>query len=409
MVSRIINQFKNPLYKNSFFIMISSLSSAAIGFFFWMMAARLYLKGDVGIATALISSMNLIFLLSRFGLDVSIIRFFPQKDKSSIFSTTALITTLFTVVLGLIYIIGINIWSPELRILSSLQNTVLYILFLSANSIVGLTSVSFNAVRKAEYGFIQSLMVGSRVLILIPFVFLGAMGIYGAVGASLVLAGVVSLVLLARSGVKLSLRFDRKYLKEAFHFSAGNFIAGILLAAPAQILPLMALNLLGAEETAYYYIAFSITSLLIMIPTALSTSLFVEASHGEGLKNATMKSLRATFLVLIPAALALYFSGGWILELIGKDYASSGLELLRLLIVSSFFFAVCSTYITIKKVQKDILGLIFLSALMFCLPIGLGYVFMLRYGVAGIGYAYVAGYGIAALAVGGMVWREKWV
>jgi O-antigen/teichoic acid export membrane protein len=409
MVSRIIRQFKDPLYKNSFFIMLTSLSSAAFGFFFWVLAAKLYPKEDVGIATALISSMSLIILLSRFGLDVAIIRFFPEKDKSSIFSTTALITTFFTVVMGLIFIIGIDIWSPELRILSSLQNTALYILFIAASSLVNLTSMSFNAVRKAEYGFIQSIVVGSRVFILLLFVFLGAMGIYGAVGASFLIAGVVSVVLLARSGIKLSLRLDRKYLNEAFHFSAGNFIAGLLMTAPAQIFPLMVLNVLGAEETAHYYIAFTITSLLFTIPNALSTSLFVEGSHGEGLKKATIKSLRAIFLLMIPTALILYVAGGWLLGLIGKDYAASGLELLRIMVVSSFFMPVSLIFMTIKKVQKDILGLIFLSGLIFGLLIGLGFVFMLSYGVVGIGYAYVTAYGVGALAVGVMVWREKWV
>ena len=34
---------------------------------------------------------------------------------------------------------------------------------------------------------------------------------------------------------------------------------------------------------------------------------------------------------------------------------------------------------------------------------------MLWFGVTGIGYAYVAGYGAGVLAVGVMVWREKWV
>ena len=171
----------------------------------------------------------------------------------------------------------------------------------------------------------------------------------------------------------------------------------------------MVLNVLGAEETAHYYIAFAITSLLFMIPSALSTSLFVEGSHGEGLKKGTLKALRAIFLLMIPAAFILYFGGEWLLGLIGKDYAASVLELLRILVISSFFMAVSSIFMTIKKVQKDVLGLILLSGLIFGLLIGLGYVFMLAYGVTGIGYAYVAGYGAGALAVGMMVWREKWV
>ena len=84
---------RDPLYKNSFFIMLTSISNAGFGFFFWMLAAKLYPKEDVGIATALISSMALLVLLSRLGLDQSLIRFFPERDKNSVFGTSAVIRT----------------------------------------------------------------------------------------------------------------------------------------------------------------------------------------------------------------------------------------------------------------------------------------------------------------------------
>ncbi|MFX0206840.1 MAG: oligosaccharide flippase family protein, partial [Candidatus Hodarchaeota archaeon] len=92
-----ISQFKkhvrDPLYKNSFLIMLTSISNAAFGLIFWIIAAKIYSKEDVGIATALISSLGLLVLLSRFGFDQSIIRFFPEGDKSKIFSTSAIIMT----------------------------------------------------------------------------------------------------------------------------------------------------------------------------------------------------------------------------------------------------------------------------------------------------------------------------
>jgi O-antigen/teichoic acid export membrane protein len=409
MLSRIIIQAKDPLYKNSLFIMLTSLSAAGFGFFFWIVAAKLYHKEDIGIATALISSMNLLILLTRFGLDVSIIRFFPEKDKSSIFSTSTIITTFFTVLLGIIFILGIDRWSPELGILSSLQNAILYILFLTASSIVSITSNSFTAVRRADFGFYQSLIIGSRVVILIPFAFLEIIGIFGAVGVSFIIAGIFSLLSLTRSGIKPILKIDRGFLNESFHFSAGNYIAGLFMAAPAQIMPIMVLNVLGAEETAHYYIAYTITSLLFMIPIALSTSLFVEGSHGEGLKKTTVKSIRATFLLLIPAAVLLYFIGGWLLGLIGKDYAANGLELLRILVLSSFFMSICYIYMSIKKVQRDLKRLIHLSGLIFGLLTGLGYIFMLWFGVVGIGYAYVVTYGVGMLIIGIIATKEKWI
>lgn len=75
------HHLRDPLYKSSYFIMLTSISNAGFGFLFWILAARLYPKEDVGVATALISSMALLVLLSRFGLDQSIIRFFPERDK----------------------------------------------------------------------------------------------------------------------------------------------------------------------------------------------------------------------------------------------------------------------------------------------------------------------------------------
>ncbi len=46
---RLIQRLRDPLYKNSFFIMLSSITNAGFGFFFWMIAARLYSAEDVGL------------------------------------------------------------------------------------------------------------------------------------------------------------------------------------------------------------------------------------------------------------------------------------------------------------------------------------------------------------------------
>jgi hypothetical protein len=45
---------------------------------------------------------------------------------------------------------------------------------------------------------------------------------------------------------------DFGFLNEAFHFSAGNYLAGLFVAAPNLILPIMVLNVLGAEQASHY-------------------------------------------------------------------------------------------------------------------------------------------------------------
>ena len=397
------------LLRNSFFIMLTSITSAGFGFIFWMLSAKLYPAEDVGIATALISSMTLIVLLSRFGLDFSIIRFFPGNDKSRIFSTSVIITTFFAVVFGAIFIIGMDIFSPELSLLKSPRNAVLFLIFLAASSVTALTAIAFIAIRKAGFQFLQSIVIGSRILFLIPLIALGAIGIFGAIGISFVLAVAVAVVLLVYSGIRVRAVIDRGFLNEAFHFSLGNYLAGLFISTPNLILPIMVLNVLGAEQAAYYYIAYAIAALLFMIPSAISMSLFVEGSHGKALERTVVKSLVVIFSLLVPAAVLLCVCGGWVLGVVGADYATGGVEVLRMMVVASLFAGINYVYFAIKRIQKDVKGIVVLNGVIFVSLIGLGYLFMTMFGVVGVGYAWVVGNGFGCVCVGVMVWREGWV
>ena len=408
-VSEIIQHLHDPLLNNSMFIMLTSASSAGFGFIFWLLAAKLYSANDLGTASAIISSLGLIIMLSKFGLDTSIIRFFPGNDKKKIFSTSVIVTTFFAVLFGMIFTVFVDMLAPELHMLKSPVNAGLYLLFLAANSGTALSCISFVAVRKASFQFIQSIVVGSRIVFLIPFVLLGAVGIFCSVGISFIFALVTAYILLVKSGIRPGFLLDWKFLDMAFHYSAGNYIAGLFMVGPGLILPIIVLNVLGAEQAAYYYIAYAIATLIFKIPYAFSTSLFVEGSHGEELKKAVTRSLLFSFLLLIPASVILYVCSYWVLGLVNAEYATGGAGLLKLLIMAGLFSGVNSTYFAIKRVQKDVKELIVLSGIIGGLVIGTGYIFMPMFGVIGAGYAWLAGNGIGSVMVAIMAWRGKWI
>jgi len=56
----------DPLFKNAYFLMFFSLTSAGSGFFFWLIAARFYPAVNAGIASAIISATGLISMPSLF-------------------------------------------------------------------------------------------------------------------------------------------------------------------------------------------------------------------------------------------------------------------------------------------------------------------------------------------------------
>ncbi|MDD3932220.1 lipopolysaccharide biosynthesis protein [Methanoculleus sp. UBA303] len=404
--SEVRQHLQEPLIRNSFFIMASSFAAAGFGFFFWMIAARFYSQADVGIATALMSSMGLLILISRLGLDQSVIRFFPLRDKNRVLGTAILVPTAVALGAGLVFIAVVDVVSPELTIVRTVAP--LYLIFLGAYSVTWVIEGAFNAMRKSEHYFILNLLYGSRILFLVPLVFLGAMGIFSAFGLSFVLGLILALVLLARCSVRPALGVDRVFLREAWQFSAGAYIAGILMSAPNMVIPIMVLHVLGAESTANYYITYAIVSILFMIPYAFTTSLFVEGSHGGEMKKSVLRTLASMFALLIPAIIGLSLFGEQILNLIGKDYVE-GIALLQVLALSAIFVSVCQTFISIAKVRNDIRSLMILSGFVSVALLGFGYTLMHRFGLIGMGYAWLGTYVAGTLLVGVILKRKGWI
>ena len=278
---RIRNAFETSLYRNSFFLLLAYFSDAVLAFAFWAISANLYPKEYVGIATGAISLLFLTVTLSRVGLDQSLIRHFPDGDKGAILSTCLAVTTLLALLMGIgSAILGVN-WS-----FSTVNNegfVLWFLVFVSAESAVSITSTAFIAVRRADLFWIQRLIADSKILLLFVFRDLGVMGIVISFGIPLFAAIAFAVATLrVVLGIRLG-RVNLGFLKSSSKFAAGNYVSAILLASPAQIVPLIILGTVGAEATASYYIAYGIGSVLFFVPGAFSTSLFVEGSHGEHL------------------------------------------------------------------------------------------------------------------------------
>jgi len=408
MLKKLIQQAKDPLYKNSFFIMLSSITNAGFGFFFWMIAARLYSAEDVGIATALLSSLNLIILFSRLGFNFSIIRFFPKGNKSRILSTSIVISTSFAILFGILFIAFVDVFFSKLHPLRNLMFSAVFLMTAAVSSVTSLTAQSFIALRRGELYFLQNLAAGSRILFLFFLTFLGSAGIFGSVSFAFLFVLILALLLIGRT-VGLSLSVDADYVRESFRFSAGNYLASLFSIAPNQILPIMVLNLLGAEKAAYYYVAFAIAGLIFLIPGSMSASLFVEGSHGESLRKNVLKSLAAIAVLLTPAVIFICLFGDFILHLFGKDYVQA-FELLRLFALSSFFFAVVSVYLAVKRVQMDVRRIILLNGLNCFALLTLSYLLIPKFDILGAGYAWIATYFTSSLIVGFLVVKkERWI
>ena len=141
----------------------------------------------------------------------------------------------------------------------------------------------------------------------------------------------------------------------------------------------------------------------VRIPNATGTSLFAEGSHGEDMRSTTARSLGIALGLLVPAIVALYLLGGAFLGLIGEEYRTNGLELLRWMIISSLFYVPIQLYYSWKKVGLRTRGMVVVSGFDSALILSLSYLFMETNGLVGVGHAFVLGHAATAILV--LVWE----
>jgi O-antigen/teichoic acid export membrane protein len=140
--------------------------------------------------------------------------------------------------------------------------------------------------------------------------------------------------------------------------------------------------------------------LLFAIPGAISTSLFAEGSHFEDkLKENVTKSVKFTYLLLVPAVIVLVLVGKWLLLAFGQSYSANALHLLWVLSLSSLPLALSYIYTGILLVTGRIKELIAIWGFIALGTLLASYLVMPVTGIVGIGYAWLGAHTIVAIYV----------
>ncbi|VVB84849.1 Polysaccharide biosynthesis protein [uncultured archaeon] len=407
MLDYLKKYYRDPLYRNSIAMMLNSVFAALFGLLFWIVAARTMSSKDIGLATAAISAAGVIVAFSRLGLDQGLVRYLPElKEKRGFYSTIVILTLALSLIIAGIFLIGINIFSPALSFIREGWFLPVFLAYIVITSIFSMQNMALIAIRRADLALIQNLLLGARILLLIFLTSLGVFGIFSAFGAAFLLTSIFGTLILQKNGLSITGSFDIASIRKTLKFSMGNYLAGIFLMAPLTIIPIMIVNTIGAEEGAYFYVAYSVAALLFMIPNAVSTSLFVEGSHSLPLKENVLKSIKMILMLLVPALIFIFLFGNKLLLLFSREYSVQAYEMLQLLSISSIFSAVISIFISIKKIQQEVRIINYLNFALSVLIIGFGYIALFKYGLVGLGYAWLGANAVVCAMIIGVMGKS---
>jgi O-antigen/teichoic acid export membrane protein len=396
---------QTSLYANAYYLIAGSVVATFLGFVFWVAVARIYLPSDVGIASALIAVIGMLTSFSTLGLHIGVIRFLPEeRDKQGMINSCFTLPGIVAVAVAFFYIFGLAFWAPNLFFLrENLIYLSFFIIFTIANSIFLVQKSVFVALRAAKFIFVLRITWnGLKIVFPILLVSFGVFGIFSSWGITLCVTVIIGALLIRKVQPRYYPlpRIKKHMINDMLHFSFGNYIADFLNSAPNYILPLMVLGISGAEANAYFYIAFSMSMLVSMIPLSVAMSLFAEGSNeSEKLCSNTIKSINFTFILLLPLLAVILLLGDKILLLFGKAYSENAFTLLSILVLSSIPLTITEIYISIKRVQEEVKPLIYLFTFTTIFIILCSYLLTLRIGLIGAGVGWLLGWTIAAVLI----------
>ncbi len=404
-IRTILDYIKSPLYRNSLFLMGQVLARAGLSLVFWVIVARFYSETEVGWGSAIVSAMGLLVLLSVPGFNASLVRFLPKAERpADMINSCLTLGGIIAVILAAIFIAGLDIWSPALGFIGkNIIFSLAFIFFVVLMTLSSMIDSVFVARRRAEFVLIRVIIM---LLLRLPLpiflaLFFRAFGIAASWGIAVAVTFVVSIFLFMP-------RVQKQYqpipglnlgiIGNMWRYSAGSYVASLFGSLPTFILPIMVVNLLGAEQNAYFYMDWMIAGLLFNIPMATSRSLFAEGSHFEDkLWVNAGRSLKFVFLLLVPAVVLILLLGHWLLLLFGEAYSVNGLLLLRILCVSSVFIGVNRVYTTILRVEDRIKELVLIFAFQAAAVLLGSYFVIPAVGIVGIGYVWLAAQGVVSI------------
>lgn len=401
--------FGDPLYKNSLFLMLASILGAPLGFAFWIVVARLYSASDVGLASAIVSAMGLLAVLSGLGFEMGVIRFLPQaENKRAMVNSCLTIAGTCSVVLAVIFIAGLSLWSPALVALQ--DDRVLgfsVILFTAVTALLGMQRFAFIALRSAGFALLQDMIwLLLKVLLAVSLAFLGMSSIILSWGIAICLAFVLGNLCL----MKLLPRYypvptiSKAVVNDMLHFSLGNYLGNILSGAPVYILPLLVVNLLGSAPNAYFRTAYTLAAVLFMIPGAISQSLFAEGSHHpKKLRIDTFRAAKLTAVTLVPPVIIALLIGDKLLLLFGREYSENAWGALRILSLSSIPVAFNMLYVATKRVRLEIRPIIYTFLAITVLTLSTSYLLMTVTSLTGVALGWTLGQSVVAIGIGAIL------
>ena len=406
---------KLPLVKRASHLIIGTGIQSTLTFLFWIIAARFFDPSIVGLTTALFSVLGIFAIIAELGFGMGLIRFLPGAGdrKNALINTCFTISSLFSSLIAIVFIIGLPVWGESfIPLFSSPVFCFLFIVFSVFLTISPLLNNIFLSKRMTKFiVYSTTITCVTRIGLLFVIIFFSpdVFGLFIISFLSTFLGIFIGISVFLREVMPLFRLFPTihtELLQEIRNFTAVNYISRLLISITPLMYPLMIVNTLGSAMNAYFAMSWTIVSIAQIVPTSLFNAFLAESVNENKLNKKNFKKVLALMLeLLIPLTILLIVLSSFILSVFGPTYSEQGTPLVRILALSIIPWGIIYLFVTVERYKKSTMSIIYTTLGAAVLSIGLGYLFMVNWGLFGLGFGYLTGQVIVAVIAGILMWR----
>ncbi len=391
-----------PLFRSGHLLIANSVLTAAVGFGYWLFAARLYSPAVVGANAATISAMMFLGGIAQLNLMSLLLRFLPTAGRAAarMISGAYVLGATASGVAATIFVLGLEHWAPGLRpvlpglpaLAAFVAATMLWALFvMQDNVLVGLGRPGAVSVENLVFGLAKvALLVVAAVLL--PRSGIWYSWLLATAAAVIATTAYVRLRALPRFVAAAGPSDGRPPMRVLGGFLVPDYIGSLAWIACTALVPVLVLNLTDARHSAAFALAWSVGLTLFAVPAAFGQSLVAHgAAQAADAERAHRQSRAHLLRLLVPVALALTVAAPFVLHLFGRWYSAEGTTTLRLLALAAVPNVVVALAVSHARVTRRMRTVV-LTLVPLCLAVvGLTVVLVPRLGITGAGVAWLVG------------------
>ena len=404
-----------PMVTNSVSLMLGKAATMALGFLFWLVAARHFEASEVGLAAGVVAAMMLCTQLAVLGVGSAVITRFPENAAQP----RRLLDTAFTVAGGAAIAAAaafLLLSSNLFRELSVVNSTPLYALLFFLMCLVGTIGIVLDqvsiALRRGDQVLIRGAVFGGITVVLLLAVASATQWQSSiAIFSPWVIAGLGACALgsfqLWRS---LSNYRYRPYIevyvaKDLLRVGMPNYALTLTERAPGLLVPIVVTELLSPAANATWYVVWMMAWVVFIIPISAGLALFSEGVHRpEALRSSVSQAVRSALGIGLLSAATIALLAPSLLSLLGESYADDGATPLRILVWTVAPLVFVQAYFSACRARQKLREAILTGAVAGVVAVAAASVAGVAYGLNGMAVAWLASQFLAGTWA---IWRIR--